>query len=364
MSTDTIAVLQAGSDPEPGPRAQNGKELDSGKVTPRIPEMLSILPVRGFVAFPGTVLPLTVARPSSIKMLDETLPLTKVIGLVKQRDEEQDEPGADDLYSVGTAIMVLKLMRQAEDRVVILAQGLRRFSLRKIVQTSQYIRAEIDLPESISPPPDQEWQAEVNNLRDSAARLIELTPDLPDEAATVVRSIEEPGQLADFLAPNLEIDLVQKQALLEELDVRRRVRAVQTSISAQLQIANIQQRLNQDVESQFGEAQRRAYLRGQLKAIQRELGEGDTGADEQVALLRTRLEEAKPPTDVLAQSERELKRLDIIPPASPEYPSSSAMWRRSRAFPGPRSARTISTSTRRRKFSIATITIWRRSSAG
>ena len=196
------------------------------------------------MAFPGTVLPLTVARPSSIKLLDETLPLTKVIGLVKQRDEEQDEPGADDLYSVGTAIMVLKLMRQAEDRVVILAQGLRRFSLRKIVQTSPYIRAEIDFPESISPPPDQEWQAEVNNLRDSAARLIELTPDLPNEAATVVRNIEDPGQLADFLAPNLEIDLVQKQAILEELDVRKRVRAVQTSISAQLEIAKIQQSLN------------------------------------------------------------------------------------------------------------------------
>src|SRR4029077_10659972 len=119
-----------------------------------------------------------------------------------------------------------------------------------------------------------------------------------DQAASIVRSIDDPGQLADFLAPNLNVDVPQKQAILEELDVRKRVRAVQISLSAQLEIAQIQQRLQQDVQSQFGDAQRKAYLRGQLKAIQRELGEGDAGADEQIAALRTRLEEAKPPAEV------------------------------------------------------------------
>jgi ATP-dependent Lon protease len=181
------------------------------------------------------------------------------------------------------------------------------------------MRAEVDLPESISPESSSEWQAEFHNLRDSAARLLELTPETPEQASAMVREIDDAGQLADFLAPNLDVTVAQKQAILEELDVRKRVRAVQTSISAQLEIANIQQRLQQDVQSQFTDAQRKAYLRGQLKAIQRELGEGDTGADEQIAQLRTRLEEAKPPAEVLAQAERELKRLDIIPPASPEY---------------------------------------------
>ncbi|MCA1658035.1 MAG: AAA family ATPase, partial [Verrucomicrobiaceae bacterium] len=156
-------------------------------------------------------------------------------------------------------------------------------------------------------------------LRDSAVRLLELTPDSPDGAANIIRNIEEPEQLVDFLAPNLDTLLPQKQAILEELDVLKRVRAVQTGISAQVEIAVIQQRLQEDVQSQFGDAQRKAYLRGQLKAIQRELGEGDAGADEQVAQLRTRLDEAKPPVEVMAQAERELKRLDIIPAASPEY---------------------------------------------
>jgi len=269
--------------------------------------------------FPGAVIPLTVSRPASIKLLDETLPITKIVGFLTQRDEQKEEPTPQDLYHVGTAAIVLKLLRQAEDQLVIVVQGLRRFAIQKIVATQPYLRAEIDLPQSILPEQSSEWQAEFQNLRDSAARLAQLRPDVPEETATVIRNIDDPEQLADFLAPNLDIPVAQKQAILEELDVRKRLRAVQTHISAQLEVAQIQQKLQEDVKSQFSDAQRKAYLRSQLKAIQRELGEGDTGADEQVARLRTRLEEAKPPAEVMAQAERELKRLDIIPPASPEY---------------------------------------------
>jgi ATP-dependent Lon protease len=319
MSEGQIEALQSESGTPPARSGPASIGLGE-ETTPKIPEELSILPVRGFVVFPGTVLPLTVSRPASIKLLDETLPRTKVIGLLTQKDDAKENPEPQDLYSVGTAALVLKLLRQADDRVVMIVQGIQRFTLRKIVTTDPFLRAEVDLPESISPPNDKEWQAEFQNLRDSAARLLDLTPDAPEQAATLVRSIDDPGQLADFLAPNLSVDVAQKQAILEELEVRKRARAVQINISAQLEIAQIQQRLQQDVQSQFGDAQRKAYLRGQLKAIQRELGEGgDTGADEQISQLRVRLEESKPPADVLAQAERELKRLEIIPPASPEY---------------------------------------------
>ena len=161
--------------------------------------------------------------------------------------------------------------------------------------------------------------SDFRNLRDSAAKLLELTPDVPEQARAAVLSIEDPEQLADFLAPNLNVETAQKQAILEELDVEKRLATVQTAISAQLEIAQIQQKLQQDVQSQFSDAQRRAYLREQMKAIQRELGE-EAGAADQIERLRKRLEEAKPPEDVLAQADRELKRLDVIPPASPEYP--------------------------------------------
>jgi ATP-dependent Lon protease len=275
--------------------------------------------VRGFVVFPGTIVPLNIQRPVSIKLLDETLPLTKVIGLLTQRDETKEDPEPQDLYYVGTAALVLKLLRQGEDHVVVLAQGLRRFSIRKIAATHPFLRAEIDLPKSVSPPASKEWEATFRNLRDSAAKLLDLTAEAPEQARAMVLSIDNPEQLADFLAPNLNVSVGQKQAILEELDVEKRVRAVQTSISAQLEIAQIQQKLQKDVQSQFSDAQRRAYLRSQIKAIQHELGETETGSEEQMQQLRTRLEEAKPPTEVLAQAERELKRLDFIPAASPEY---------------------------------------------
>src|SRR5436189_4258642 len=319
LKEEGVSVLQPqGSAP---PATDKRAQMDGavGPGAPRVPEELSILPIRGFVLFPGAVLPLTVSRPASIKLLDETLPITKVVGFLTQRDEQKEEPTPQDLYHVGTAAIVLKLLRQAEDQLVIVVQGLRRFAIRKIVAMQPYLRAEIDLAQSIVPEQSSEWQAEFQNLRDSATRLAQLRPDVPEEAAAVIRNIDDPEKLADFLTPNLDIPVAQKQAILEELDVRKRLRAVQTHVSAQLEVAQIQQKLQEDVKSQFSDAQRKAYLRGQLKAIQRELGEGDTGADEQVARLRTRLEEAKPPAEVMGQAERELKRLDIIPPASPEY---------------------------------------------
>jgi ATP-dependent Lon protease len=318
MSAKELSVLRAGVEAKAGAESPTTGGTEQ-RGMPRIPEELSILPVRGLVIFPGTIIPLTIQRAASLKLLDDTLPRTKVIGLLTQRDETKEEPTPQDLYSVGTAALVLKLLRQEEDNVLVVVQGLRRFSLRKIVATLPFLRAEVDLPESILPPASKEWEATFRNLRDSAARLFELAPDAPEQARLMILNIESPEQLADFLAPNLNVDFAQKQALLEELDVEKRVNAIQKQISAQLEIAEIQQKLQKDVASQFSDAQRRAYLRSQIKAIQRELGEAEGGGEEQAQQLRARLEEAKPPEPVMKQAERELKRLDFIPPASPEF---------------------------------------------
>ena len=318
MNETQISVLQSPNESDAIGAKTSGAPGLGGRM-PVIPDTLSILPVRSFVIFPGTILPLTIGRPSSIKLFDETLPQSKIIGLLTQRDETKEEPEPTDLYSVGTAAIVLKLLRQADNSSVAVVQGLRRFSLRKIVSTHPYLRAEVDLLDTVRPSQSKEWEATFRNLRDTAAKLFELSPDIPEQARAAVLSIDDPEQLVDFLAPNLQIDAAQKQAILEELDLEKRLRAVQTSVSSQLEIAQIQQRLQKDVQSQFSDAQRRAYLREQMKAIQRELGEGEGAAGDQVAQLRTRLEEAKPPAEVLAQADRELKRLDFIPPASPEY---------------------------------------------
>src|SRR3982751_7133272 len=144
MSEEKLEVLQpsAAKPATPSPLAIG---VDENR-TPRIPEELSILPVRGLVIFPGTVMPLNVQRAASLKLLDDTLPRTKVIGLVAQRDETDDDPSPQDLYGMGTAALVLKLIRQSEDHVLVIVQGLRRFSLRKVIATSPFLRAEIDLP--------------------------------------------------------------------------------------------------------------------------------------------------------------------------------------------------------------------------
>jgi len=285
-----------------------------------IPDAVPILPLRNIVVFPGTVLPLTIGRPSSRQLLQDSLSQSKVIGVFTQRNAEQDEPAAIDLYQVGTAVLVLKLIRQSEESMLIVVQALQRIRIRRVLQAVPFIRAEVDVLESSTPPADDKhWRATVGSLRDTAIKLIELTPDAPVEARELLANIEDPGLLADFLASNLALDVPEKQDLLEELDVVKRVRAVQLRVSTQLEIAQLQQKIQKDVASQFTDAQRRAYLRQQVRAIQKELGEDDTGAEAQVEKLKQRLEEAKPPKEVMEQAEKELARLNVIPPASPEF---------------------------------------------
>ncbi len=317
MNDNPLNTLQAKPE-EPKTAGLGASKITGLQEAPPIPDTLAIMPVRGFVVFPRTISPLNVERPASIQLLNESLPQNKIIGLVTQREEEKENPGITDLYHVGTAVMVLKLLRQAENQVVVIVQGLRRFAIRKITQTAPYLRGEVQLLEVLPPPQTKEFEAEFRNLRDSAARLLELSPDVPEQARAIVLGLEDAEQLTDFLAPNLNIEVAQKQALLEENDLESRMRLVQASISSQLEIAQIQQKLQQDVQSQFTDAQRRAYLREQVKAIQKELGE-EGGAEEQRAQLRQKLEEAKPPPAVMEQAERELRRLDFIPQASPDY---------------------------------------------
>jgi ATP-dependent Lon protease len=317
MIEEPFVVKEGAGTPSPGglPSMPGSMQKDE---QPAIPDVLPILPIRDMVVFPGTVVPLTIRREASLKLLDASLPESKVIGLVTQRDPTKDDPTPEELYNIGTAGNVIKLLRQPDETILIIVQILQRIEITRFILTHPFLKAEIRVLETSAPPADSKlWEAEIKNLRENAMKIIELSPDIPDQARAVLLNIADGGQLADFLATNLNVDPAQKQALLEELEVERRVKAVQTHIAAQLEIAQIQQKLQKDLASQFSDAQRKAYLREQMKAIQRELGEGETGAE--AVQLRTRLEAAHPPAEVMAQAERELKRLDLIPPASPEF---------------------------------------------
>ena len=290
-----------------------------GPNQPDIPDILPILPIRGVVVFPGTVVPLTLGRPAALKLVDESLPQSKIIGLVTQRNEDTEKPEADDLYPVGVATQVLKLMRQPDGTMVLLVQAMRRFRLGAVTQTEPFLKAEVAVLPIIPAPQNDETLATFNNLRESAVNLLDLSPEIPEQARLVIANIEDPGHLTDLLAGNLGLDVEHKQGLLEEVDVAKRMRMVQEAVTRQTQIAELQQKLRKDVEGQFSTGQRRAYLREQIRAIQRELGEEEPGSEDQVEQLRTRLTEAGAPESVMQTAEKELKRLVHIPSASPEY---------------------------------------------
>jgi ATP-dependent Lon protease len=306
---------------EPAAVAPADQRSDLNEHETKIPSVLPLLPMRNLVLFPGTVAPVSIGRPGSIKLIEDSLPKSKIIGIVAQRNPEQNEPATADLYSVGTAALVLKLVRQTATSVILVVHGLRRFSVGKILQEQPYAVAEIELLTSPPLPPagDKEWEATVKNLRDTAAQLVELTPDAPDEMRVAFLNVEDASSLADLVASTVNMELGQRQEVLEEVDVPRRVRLVQQRVSAQLEIGQIQQKLQQDVSSQFTDLQRRAYLREQIKAIQKELGEGEEGVEQQVEQLRQRLNEGQAPKEVLTVAERELKRLKYVPPASAEF---------------------------------------------
>jgi ATP-dependent Lon protease len=281
--------------------------------------VLSVLPLRNTVVFPGTVVPINVGRASSLQLLEESLPRNKSLALLLQKDPAQDEPGIEGLHEVGVIAKVLRMIRQGDDAVVVLVHGESRMRVRRAVQLEPYVRAEVEVLDSVEVSGDGDhWEASLRNLRESAQRLMNLRPEVPEEAKMAVEEITEPSVLTDFLGSNLSIEAKEKQKLIEETSVGRRVEMVQRHLNSQLHIAELQSKLRQDVQSEFTEAQKRAYLREQLRAIQKELGE-EGSAEEQVEDLRERLAEAGLPEPAQKHAERELRRLEFIPPASPDH---------------------------------------------
>lgn len=284
---------------------------------PEIPDELPILPVRGTLVFPGSIIPLGIGRPSSRKLLEESLNSSNIIGLSAQLNEEEDEPGFKGIHRVGTAAIALKLIRQQDDTMTLIVHGLSRIRLDKPVKTKPFLTAKVSTLREKSGR-GKPFQATVNQIRDLALELIELTPNAPEQARNVLMNVDSASGLIDYLAANLDIDIPDKQALLEELSVSKRAGRVHHLLSQQLQLARLQDKIQQDVEANIGEGQRRLYLREQMRAIQEELGEGDASA-EVVEDLHRRLVEAAPPEEVMKEAERELSRIEMIPPASPEY---------------------------------------------
>src|SRR5204863_9453789 len=239
------------------------------------------------------------------------------IGVVTQK-VESDDPGAGELNSVGVATTILKLFRLPDGNQSIIVHGLSRFRVISIEKNEPFLTGRIEILEETLAE-GTNLDALVASVKQQANRVIELSPNLPEEAAQVLNSIPNPSALADFLAANVQADVAEKQRMLEELDVEKRLRMVAVNLANQLDRLELQNRIQSQVRENIDKSQRRYYLQEQMKAIRKELGEGDPGGASEIESLRTKLQAAKLPEPVMKEATRELARLEAIPSASPEY---------------------------------------------
>ncbi len=279
-----------------------------------------LLPLQHDVAFPGMTIALPVAEPELANLIEELLPNRREVVVSALKSEPQEPVSPENFHGVGVMGRVVQMMRRGEVLILVF-EGRERVRLRDYVANGRTFEVRIDrLPSLLPPAEDQYWQAAVRNLKDSALQFFRASPSVPQEIDGAVSniSLQNPVLLTDFLAGHLALMTDQKQALLEEPQVVRRVDRLQKFLNEQLHIANLQAKLREDVKTEFSEAQRRAFLREQLRAIQKELGE-DNGTDSRVAELEEKLAEAHLPDMARQQVDRELRRLQQLSPSSPEY---------------------------------------------
>jgi len=282
-----------------------------------IPQVAAVLCVRNMVLFPGTIIPIAIGREKSRRLLEDVLPEQKVIVIVCQRKPDIDDPAPSDLFDVGTAAVVLKLLRMEEGGQSVIVSGLKRIRVEQWVQSEPYFRARTrELADVLRR--STETDALIINARSAANRIIQLSPNVPEEASMVLNNISEPGALADFLASNVQMDLPTKQQFLEELDVDERLRRVGVELQRQLDVLELSSKIQDQVKANIDKTQREYFLQEQLKAIQKELGQADEKTVE-LEQLREKLDAAGMPEAVAAEAFRQLERLGQLPVVSPEY---------------------------------------------
>lgn len=296
--------------------ASMGDSADPAK-RPRIPKLLAILPIRDTVVFPGTIVPLTVGRDKSKRLVADVAKGVKVLGTVAQQRGDVEDPGLDELYRVGTVVTILKRLELADGSQSIIVHGLTRFGIEELVQTEPYLIGKAN-PRDDTYVESTRVDALVETAKRLAERVIGLTPGVPDEAITILNNITKPGALADFLAANLSLGIVQKQELLETFDVSSRLEKINAALASQLQILELSNKIHNQVKSQIDKSQREYYLHEQMQAIQKELGQVD-GREAETQRLREAIDKAKMPEVVLKEANRELDRLARMNQASPEY---------------------------------------------
>ena len=285
-----------------------------------IPDDMPVLPLRDTVLFPNSFMPLAVAREASVRLIDEASTSGRMIGVFTQREATVEEPLQEDLYPIGTATHIHKMFKLPDGSLRLIVQGLTRVRLDKMLQTRPYLRAAVTLADELLRDEDHiEIDALQRNIKSNFQQVVSLSPLLSDDLQALAGNITDPGKLADFIASSLTtIGTPVKQEVLETLDIRARMDSLNRLLIKELEVLELGSKIQSQVQSEVGKNQREYFLREQMKAIQKELGEGDEQAKE-IDELRAKLDAAGLPDAVRKEAMRELDRLSKMPVAAAEY---------------------------------------------
>jgi len=285
-----------------------------------IPDVLGILPLRGTVVFPQAVTPLAVGRPGSVRLVQEALQGSRIVGAVMQRDPAAEDPRAHELHSIGTAILIHKAMKQPDGTLRLIVQGLSRFRVADIVQEAPFIRVRIDrLTDEALSTATLEVEALARTATGLFQKVVALSPTLPDELANVLGAADGPGAVADLIAgslPTLPTSL--RQELLETVGIAERLQRLVAALTKEIEVLELGSKIQSEAQSEMSKTQREYYLREQMKAIQKELGDTDDRTQE-IDSLRQKIEAAGMTEEAKKEALRELDRLAKMPPAAAEY---------------------------------------------
>ncbi|MBN1542103.1 endopeptidase La [candidate division KSB1 bacterium] len=292
-------------------------QLENEEIQGKIPDELPVLPLRDTVVFPNIVTPLVVAREKSVSLINEVISGSRMLGLVTQRDAEDEDPSPKDLYSVGVAAVILRMLKFPDGSLRVLIQGLSRIRITEIHQVEPFLKANIKVIDRTLRP-STEIEALKRNLVIQFQKVVSLVPQLPDELQVVVVNTNDPGKLADLIASNLSLSIQEKQEILEIVDVHTRLERLTVYVNRELQVLEMGSKIQDKVQTELGKNQREYFLREQLRAIQKELGVGDDRSIE-IEELRQKIVKAGMPEEVEAEGLRELDRLAKMQPGAAEY---------------------------------------------
>lgn len=299
------------------PTPQSATNAESNEQDSAIPEELPILPLRGTVVYPQTAIPLTVGQPRSIRLVDEVSGANRLIGLFAAKDPELETPAPDQIYSIGTLAQIHRLFRAPDGTIRLLVQGLQRIRIDEYTSTEPYLKARVSVyPEKVIE--NIEIEALMRNIVEQFGRLADLVPSIPSELISSALSLDDPLQLTYTIATYIRIDLADQQELLEIHDINQKLRKLMSVLNKELEVLELGHKIQNEAQLEMEKVQREYYLREQLKAIQRELGEGDEQIVE-IEDFRKKIADANMPEEAEREAKRELDRLARLPSAAAEY---------------------------------------------